>query len=40
MVIFNPDELIESIVACAAIKQTTFTQFFHMNSLKNEIGRE
>lgn len=40
MVIFNPDEPIESIVARAASEQTTLTQFFYMNSLENEIGRE
>ena len=40
MVVFGPDEPIETIVSCAAAKRTTLTQFFYMNSLENEIGSE
>jgi hypothetical protein len=40
MVVFDPDEPIETIVSRAATEQTTLTQFFRMNSLQNEIGRE
>ena len=40
MVIFDPNEPIESIVSRAAAERTTLTQFFYMNSLDNEIGRE
>ena len=40
MVVFDPDEPIESIVSHAAAEQTTLTQFFHMNNLKDEIGTE
>ena len=40
MVIFDPDEPIETIVSRAAAEQTTLTQFFYMNSLENELGSE
>jgi hypothetical protein len=40
MVVFDPDKPIETIVSRAAAEQTTLTQFFYMNSLENEIGRQ
>jgi hypothetical protein len=40
MVVFDPDEPIETIVSRAAAERTTLTQFFYMNSLENEIGRQ
>jgi hypothetical protein len=40
MVVFDPEEPIETIVSRAAAKRTTLTQFFYMNCLENEIGRE
>lgn len=40
MVIFNPDEPMQSILTHAAAKHTTLTQFFYMNSLENENGEK
>jgi hypothetical protein len=40
MVIFDPDEPIETILLHAAAERTTLTQFFYMNSLKNKNGRD
>ena len=40
MVIFDPNEPIELIVSRAAAERTTLTEFFHMNSLENEIGQD
>lgn len=40
MVIFDPDEPIETIVSRAAAEQTTLTQYFYMNGLESEIGRD
>jgi hypothetical protein len=40
MVIFDPDESMESIVSRAAGKRTTLTEFFHMNTLASEAGSE
>ena len=40
MVIFNPDEPVQSIVAHAAAERMTLTQFFYMNTLENKIGKE
>lgn len=38
MVIFDPDEPIETIIACAASEKTTLTEFFNLNSLQDPIG--
>jgi hypothetical protein len=40
MVVFDPNEPIESIVSHAAAEWTTLTQFFHMNTLEDETGTE
>jgi len=40
MVLFNPNEPVESIMSRAAAERTTLTEFFSMNSLNNEIGEQ
>ena len=40
MVVFDPDEPIQSILTCAATERTTLTQFFYINGLENDVGEE
>jgi hypothetical protein len=39
MVVFDPDEPVQSILSRASAERTTLTQFFHMNTLNNEDGK-
>jgi len=38
MVVFDPDEPLQSILTCASVERTTLTEFFNMNRLEDDIG--
>ena len=40
MVVFDPDEPVQSILTHTATKCTTLTQFFYINGLDDNVGEE